>query len=125
MCFRILQMIGERGVGNPGSHQRYYCDNALCLYIDRFLIPYFAEEHIIIEMREHRSEFSELVSACSLYDFFSHFTFLLFIPSVLRLVFITSELRFSSFTSPMLLQLLLRLVLSPSALRFETSFMGC
>ena len=116
MRFRVLEMIGQGGVGDPGSHQGHYRDNAFCLYIDRFLIPYFTEEHIIIEMREHRSEFSELVSSCCLYDFFSHFTFLLFIPS---------ELRFSSFTSPMLLQLLLRLVLSPSALRFETSFMGC
>ena len=37
-----------------------------------FLVPHFTEEHIIIEMREHRGKFSQLVSSCVLYDLFSH-----------------------------------------------------
>jgi hypothetical protein len=35
-------------------------------------MPDLAEQHIVIEVREHRRKFAELIPACRLYDFFAH-----------------------------------------------------
>ena len=70
---RVLKVIGQGGIRDPGSHQGYDGDDALCLYVDCFFIPYLSEEHVIIQMREHRREISQLVSACGLYDLLSHY----------------------------------------------------
>ena len=72
VCPGVLQMISQGGIGDAGGHQGHYCNNTLCLYVDGFLIPYLSEEHIIIEMREHGSKLSKLLSSCCLYDLFTH-----------------------------------------------------
>ena len=73
--FGILQVIGQGGIRDPGGHQGNDGNDALCLYIDRLLVPNLPKEHIIIEMREHGGKFSQLVSPGGLYNLFSHFMF--------------------------------------------------
>ena len=50
----------------------YLRNDALRFGVDGFLVPDLAEQHIVVQVRKHRSEFSELCAARRLYDLFFH-----------------------------------------------------
>lgn len=72
--------MGQGRIRDTGGHQRNDGDDTLRLYVNCFLIPHLAKKHVIVEMCEHRGEFSQLVPSGSLYDFLSHFFVLPYFP---------------------------------------------
>ena len=68
----VLQMVGQGRIRDPGGHQRHDRDDAPGFDVDGPFVPYLSEEHVVVEMGERGSKFSQLVSACGLNDLFSH-----------------------------------------------------
>ena len=72
VILRVLQVIAEGRIGNARGHQRYNGDDALGFDVKRFLVPDLAEQHIVVEMGEHRRKFSKLCTPRRLRDFLAH-----------------------------------------------------
>jgi hypothetical protein len=65
-------MIGQGRIGYTGCQQGHHRDDTSGLHVYRLLIPYFPEQNIIIQMREHGREPAELTSSCCLDNLFTH-----------------------------------------------------
>ena len=66
----VLQMVLQRTVGDSGGHQCRDSQDAFQFCRDGLLIPDLSEEHVIIQMREHRCDVAQLIAARGLHDFF-------------------------------------------------------
>ena len=72
VIFSVLQMITQGRIGDSRCHQGNDGDDTFCLDVNRFLVPDFAKQHIVIEVGEHRCKFTELCPACGLCNFIAH-----------------------------------------------------
>ena len=72
MVFCIVDMIADRVVGHALGHQRNNGDDGSCFKVDVGIVPVFAEQDVIVEMRKVGSKLANGISAGCLYYFFTH-----------------------------------------------------
>lgn len=70
IVFGKLQVVCQRRVYNTFAYQRSDGDHAAVVGAQSLVVPYFAEQYVVVEFGKQRGKFAQLCATCGLRDFF-------------------------------------------------------